>query len=273
MTDRPVGPPVDTTPRPLPARIPITGRYAVLEPLHRRHAPELWRAAQAAARDDELGLSGLRPVRLGRRHGGLRRPTSPPRTTRWPGRSARWPPAWSTGWLTLMDIQPKNAAIELGHIWFGPPMQRTRAATEAMFLLLRLAADDLGYRRLVWKCNALNAPVAPRRRPAGLHLRGHAPRPHGGQGPAAGHRLFQHPADEWPRCRDALLAWLDPANFAPDGTARRGLAEIRAQFAGVNPSLPTLTRGAVMVPSSACWAKINTFAPGLSMVGLPGSLA
>ena len=63
-----------------------------------------------------------------------------------------------TGWLTLMDIQPKNAAIELGHIWFGPAMQRTRAATEAMFLLLRLAADELGYRRLVWKCNALNAP-------------------------------------------------------------------------------------------------------------------
>ena len=37
-------------------------------------------------------------------------------------------------------------------------MQRTRAATEAIFLLLKLAADDLGYRRLVWKCNALNAP-------------------------------------------------------------------------------------------------------------------
>src|ERR1700731_1796503 len=63
-----------------------------------------------------------------------------------------------TGWLALMDIQPKTAAIELGNIWFGPAMQRTRAATEAMFLLLRLAADDLGYRRLVWKCNALNEP-------------------------------------------------------------------------------------------------------------------
>ena len=37
-------------------------------------------------------------------------------------------------------------------------------------------------------------------------------------------------ADEWPKCRDALLAWLDPANFAPDGTARQGLAEIRARL-------------------------------------------
>ena len=38
--------------------------------------------------------------------------------------------------------------------------------------------------------------------------------------------------DEWAPCRDALQAWLDPANFGPDGTARRGLAEIRATLAG-----------------------------------------
>ena len=25
--------------------------------------------------------------------------------------------------------------------------------------------------------------------------------------------------DEWPERRDRILAWLDPANFAPDGTA------------------------------------------------------
>ncbi len=34
-------------------------------------------------------------------------------------------------------------------------------------------------------------------------------------------------ADEWPRCRDALAAWLDAGNFAADGTAVRGLAELR----------------------------------------------
>jgi RimJ/RimL family protein N-acetyltransferase len=30
-------------------------------------------------------------------------------------------------------------------------------ATEAMFLMLRHAFDDLGYRRVEWKCDALNA--------------------------------------------------------------------------------------------------------------------
>src|SRR5690242_14363888 len=44
----PLGPEVDPTPRPLPARVPLRGRYVVLEPLHRRHAAELWQAAQGA---------------------------------------------------------------------------------------------------------------------------------------------------------------------------------------------------------------------------------
>jgi hypothetical protein len=34
-------------------------------------------------------------------------------------------------------------------------------------------------------------------------------------------------ADEWPRCRDALVAWLDPGNFAADGTPLQGLAALR----------------------------------------------
>jgi RimJ/RimL family protein N-acetyltransferase len=48
--------------------------------------------------------------------------------------------------------------VEIGHIWFAPALQRTRAATEALFLLMRRAFDELGYRRLEWKCNAFNEP-------------------------------------------------------------------------------------------------------------------
>ncbi len=40
--------------------------------------------------------------------------------------------------------------------------------------------------------------------------------------------MFSILAEEWPACRDAIAAWLDPANFAPDGTATRGLASLRA---------------------------------------------
>lgn len=133
----------------------------------------------------------------------------------------------ASGWLTLMDIQPRHAAIELGSIWFAPAMQRTRAATEALFLLLRHAADDLGYRRLVWKCDALNA--ASRRAAERLGfthegtLRAHMLV----KGRERDTAMYSIRGDEWPARRDAVLAWLDDANFAPDGTARRPLAAFR----------------------------------------------
>ena len=129
----------------------------------------------------------------------------------------------ASGWLTLMDIQPRNASIEIGHIWFPPRLQRTRAATEAMFLLMRHAMDDLGYRRLVWKCNALNAPS--RRAAARLGflyegtLRAHMVT----KGRRRDTAWFSILGDEWPARRDAILAWLDDSNFDQTGRARRSL--------------------------------------------------
>jgi len=221
----PIGPAVDTTPRPLPARVPIRGQYAVLEPLHVRHTPELWRAAQGA--DESWAYLGQGPF------------PSVEAMARYIGdfaSSAEYMP-WAvrtvatgevSGWLALLDIQPKHASIELGSIWFGPVMQRTRAATEAMFLLLRHAADDLGYRRLVWKCNALNAPSKRAAERLGFTYEGTLRAHMVVKGHLRDTAWYSIVGDEWPLRRDALLGWLDPANFGPDGTAKRGLAEIRA---------------------------------------------
>jgi RimJ/RimL family protein N-acetyltransferase len=197
--------------------------------LHVRHAPELWRAAATGdpRADATWTYMGYGPF-----------PTEEAMTRFVADFAATHDPmAWAvrpvatgvvSGWLTLMDIQPKNAAIEIGNIWFAPPMQRTKAATEAMFLVLRLAADDLGYRRLVWKCNALNEPSRRAAERLGFTYEGR----HRAHLIVKGRRRdtdwYSILDDEWPRCRDAILAWLDPSNFAPDGTARRGLAEIRA---------------------------------------------
>ena len=227
-SDRPLGPAVDSTPRPLPARIPLRGAYVVLEPLHRRHADELWAAsAGAEASWDYLGY-GPFPS-----HEAMAAFVADFAANHDPMAWAVRPVATGavSGWLTLMDIQPRNAAIELGHIWFGPRLQRTRAATEAMFLLLRLAADDLGYRRLVWKCNALNAPSRRAAERLGFRYEGTLRAVQVVKGRLRDTAYYSIVGDEWPPVRDALLAWLDPANFAPDGTARRGLAEIRATSA------------------------------------------
>lgn len=220
----PLGPFVDATPRPLPARVKLRGRDVELEPLHARHAPELWSAAQGA--DSSWAYLGYGPFAD---EAAMTRHVAAFASTHDPMAWAIRPVATGvvSGWLTLMEIQPANAAIELGNIWFAPRMQRTRAATEAMLLLLRLAADDLGYRRLVWKCNALNAPSRRAADRLGFTYEGTLRGALVVKGRLRDTAFYSIQPDEWPACRDAMIAWLDPANFAPDGTALRGLASFR----------------------------------------------
>ena len=70
------------------------------------------------------------------------------------------------GMISIMRIAPQHGTAELGHIWYGLDAQRTPVNTESVFLLLRHLFDDLGYRRVEWKCDAENA----RSRAAALRL-------------------------------------------------------------------------------------------------------
>ena len=196
----PLGPEVDATPRPLPARVPIRGKYAVLEPLHRRHAADLWRVAQGA--DDSWTYMGYGPFASAE---AMARFVADAAATHDPMMWAVRPVTTGvvSGWLALMDIQPRNAAVELGSIWFAPVMQRTRAATEAMFLLLRLAAEDLGYRRLVWKCNALNEPSRRAAQRLGFTCEGRHRMHMVVKGRQRETDWYSIVGDEWLRCRDA----------------------------------------------------------------------
>lgn len=224
----PLGPEVDPTPRALPARTPIRGQYVSLEPLHRRHAAELWHAAQGA--EESWAYLGSGPFASA---DALARAVIDFAAVHEPMFWAIRPVATgvASGWLALADIQPRNAAIELGNIWFSPRLQRTRAATEAIFLMLKLAADDLGYRRLVWKCNALNGPSKRAAERLGFVYEGRHRKHMVVKGRQRDTDWYSIVDDEWPCCRDALLAWLEPANFAADGTALHGLAELRRRLA------------------------------------------
>jgi RimJ/RimL family protein N-acetyltransferase len=220
----PLGPEVDPTPRPLPPRATLAGRYAGLEPLERRHTAELWRAAQGA--DESWAYLG---------HGPFASEDAMARfIEEFAGADERM--VWAvrplatgvvSGWLALLDIQPRNASIEVGSIWFSPRMQRTSAATEAIYLLLRMSADELGYRRLVWKCNALNAPSKRAAERLGFTYEGRHRAHMVVKGRLRDTDWYSIVQDEWPRCRDALEAWLDPANYGADGVPRRGLAALR----------------------------------------------
>ena len=225
MTELPLGPEVDAWPRPLPIRAAMAGVHVGLEPLHRRHAAELFAAARDAAESwAYLSYGPFATVEAMTSFVAAQAALHDPMF--WavrPIASGR-----ASGWLALMEMEPAHAAIELGHIWFAPALQRTRAATEAMFLALSYAADGLGYRRLVWKCNALNqasvrAALRLGFKPEGT-LRAHKVI----KGRQRDTAMFSITAEEWPACRDAIQGWLAPENFTAEGTARRGLAALRA---------------------------------------------
>jgi RimJ/RimL family protein N-acetyltransferase len=133
------------------------------------------------------------------------------------------------GMASYLNIVPKNGSIEIGHIWLAPALQRTRAATEALFLLMRHAMDDLRYRRLEWKCNALNDASRRAARRLGFRFEGIFHQHmivKGRNRDTAWYAIMDH---EWPAVRANITAWLADDNFDAAGRQKRSLSEINRQ--------------------------------------------
>jgi RimJ/RimL family protein N-acetyltransferase len=130
------------------------------------------------------------------------------------------------GIASYLRITPGEGAIEIGHIWFGAPLQRTLAATEAIFLLARHAFDELGYRRLEWKCNALNEASRSAAERFGFTFEGVFRRHQVVKGRNRDTAWYSIVDDEWPAIRAAFETWLAPDNFDSDGRQRSSLRQL-----------------------------------------------
>src|SRR3954470_9175551 len=152
MTD--VGHLLEWTPAQRPGRTPLRGSHALLRPVDPQTDTE---PLFAVSRDPALWT--YLP------DGPYESPADLQRMLRWAETSddphyftlTTLPGERPAGIASYLRIEPEHGVIEIGHIWFGTPLRRTTAATEAIYLLARHAFDELGYRRLEWKCNALNA--------------------------------------------------------------------------------------------------------------------
>jgi RimJ/RimL family protein N-acetyltransferase len=132
----------------------------------------------------------------------------------------------ATGVAAYLNIVPKQGTIEVGHIWFGPTLQNTPAATDALFLLIRHALDDLGNRRMEWKCNALNEGSRRAAVRLGFLFEGIFYQHMISRGRNRDTAWFSILDGEWPRLRAAFDAWLAPENFDADGRQRISLSEL-----------------------------------------------
>lgn len=205
-------------PRPRPERLTLDGRYARLEPINlERHFDALLAAASAPGEterfrylfDDQPDAAELKRwfETMSASANPLFHAVVDRATGRCEGRQA------------LMRIVPQHGVIELGSIYWGPAIRRTRVATEAMYLALAYAFDTLGYRRFEWKCDALNEPSRCAALRFGFTYEGTFKQHMVVKGLNRDTAWFAILDSEWPRLKTVYEAWLAPENF--DQTARQ----------------------------------------------------
>ena len=213
------------TPPPLPARTVILGRYARLEPLDHDHipalwdahrdAPETWRYIPAGPFDTEAALGAwVDHVRI------------QPDPMQF---AVRMEDGRLGGTLSIMRINPAAGSAEVGYIVFAPRLQRTREATEAVYLTIRWAFEA-GYRRFEWKCDAANMPSRRAAQRFGLSYEGIFRQAAVVKGRNRDTAWFAAIDSEWPALRDAFEAWLDPSNFDADGRQKSRLGDLTARI-------------------------------------------
>ncbi len=133
----------------------------------------------------------------------------------------------SIGVASYLRITPAVGSIEVGHLNFSPKLQKTPAATEAMFLMMK-QAFELGYRRYEWKCDALNAPSRAAALRLGLSFEGVFRQHAIVRGRNRDTAWYAAIDTEWPALRAAFQTWLAPQNFDESGQQRMRLSVLTA---------------------------------------------
>lgn len=129
------------------------------------------------------------------------------------------------GLASYLRITPKAGTIELGHIAMSPGLQKTRVATEAIYLMMEWAFDA-GYRRFEWKCNALNLASRRAAERFGLSYEGVFRQAAVIKGRNRDTAWYAAVDGEWPALREAFETWLRPENFDASGRQIERLSDL-----------------------------------------------
>lgn len=234
VSERPVGEPVPNwVARPRPAREPMVGHYCRLEPVDvERHGAALYAAFRQTPEDADWTYMFAGPF-----------PDEASYLTHARAMQASEDPqhfavidlasGQAVGTLSSMRIDPANGVMEVGNVAYSDLLKRTPAATEAQYLLMCRAFDQLGYRRYEWKCDSLNGPSRAAALRLGFQFEGIFRQAVVYKGRNRDTAWFSIVDGEWPAVREAMTQWLAPDNFDEAGRQRRRLSDL---IAALRPS-------------------------------------
>lgn len=234
--DRSFGAPVTGwTPPPMPTGAPLEGRYARIEPLQAEaHAALLFRAYEGHdAVWDYLPYGPFHSAAAYHRWvKGITRGPDPVFYAVYDKDRGAW-----GGVMSYLRIKPEAGSIEIGHINLSPQLQGSRAATEAMILMMQWAFAS-GYRRFEWKCDALNLASRRAAQRLGLSYEGVFRQHSVVKGRNRDTAWFAAIDSEWPALSAAFEFWLGPTNFDSAGRQIERLSDLtRLVRASGDPAL------------------------------------
>jgi RimJ/RimL family protein N-acetyltransferase len=212
---------MDTNPARKPERITLEGRFCSLVPLDAdAHASQLWAALKGPENDPLWLYMGDGPYGDAEvfRENIARKAASQD-----PLFYAIVVNGVAVGYCSFLRIDLANRVIEVGHIMYSPLLQRTPAATEAMYLLARYVFEDLGNRRYEWKCNHLNEPSRRAAVRLGFTHEGLFRQHMIIKGLNRDTDWFSMLDGEWPSRKQDFESWLAPTNFDAAGKQIRPL--------------------------------------------------
>ncbi|MDP2698309.1 GNAT family N-acetyltransferase [Thalassospira sp.] len=211
----------------MPPRIAMTGRHCIVEPIDaEKHARQLFDANLAALDDRRFTylstdafddfttyrtwLVGMAAQNDPMLHAILDRASNT-----------------ALGVAAFMRIDAPMGVVEVGHINYAPALAQTIAGTEAMYLMMKRAFDELGYRRYEWKCDSLNEPSRAAAARYGFRFEGIFRNALVYKGRNRDTAWFSIIDTEWPGIKQAFETWLSPDNFDENGQQRQSLAALR----------------------------------------------
>ncbi|MGQ0750925.1 MAG: GNAT family N-acetyltransferase [Betaproteobacteria bacterium] len=223
---QPVGLPLPGwRPPPPPPREPMAGRYGRVEPLDpARHARQLHEASMLDPSGRAFTYLGVGPFATFEAY------------LDWIDTSCLGSDPMfhaiidnatgtAVGVASYMRIDARNGVMEVGHLNYSPLLQRTRTATEAMYLMMK-RAFELGYRRYEWKCDALNAASRAAAQRLGFSYEGIFRQAVVYKGRNRDTAWYAMMDSEWPALNAAYTRWLAPENFDADGKQRTSLSQL-----------------------------------------------